>query len=115
MIETSINIYLLIFLVGCLPTVMWRFLGVYFAAKISEDSEVFIWVRAVATALIAALVMRIVIAPTGLLAQTALSSRVLALSAAVVIYALMRPRFSYSLVASLATLVALEAANIRFF
>jgi len=78
MIDPDINIYLLIFLTGCLPTVIWRFLGVYFAEKITEDSEVFIWVRAVATALIAALVMRIVFAPTGLLAQTALSSRVLA-------------------------------------
>jgi len=72
-------------------------------------------VRAVATALIAALVMRIVIAPTGLLAQTALSSRVLALMAAVVMYAIMRPRFSYSLVVSLATLYVLETAGIRLF
>jgi len=115
MIETEINIYLLIFLLGCLPTVIWRFLGVYFAEKISQDSEVFIWVRAVATALIAALVMRIVIAPTGLLAQTALSSRVLALSAAVAMYAIMRPRFSYSLVTSLVTLYVLETLNVRLF
>ncbi len=115
MIDPGINIYLLIFLVGCLPTVIWRFLGVYFAEKITEDSEVFIWVRAVAIALIAALVMRIVLAPTGLLAQTALSSRVLALVAAVIIYAIMRPRFSYSLVVSLVTLFLLETANIKLF
>ncbi len=114
-LDPDINIYLLIFLAGCLPTVIWRFLGVYFGEKITEDSEVFIWVRAVATALIAALVMRIVIAPTGLLAQTALSSRVLALVAAVVIYGLMRPRFSYSLITSLATLFLLETAGIRLF
>jgi branched-subunit amino acid transport protein len=115
MIDPDINIYLLIFLVGSLPTVIWRFLGVYFAVKISEDSEVFVWVRSVATALIAALVMRIVIAPTGLLAQTALSSRVLALGAAVVIFAVMRPRISYSLVASLGTLYVLEMTGIRLF
>jgi len=115
MIDPDTNIYLLIFLVGCLPTVVWRFLGVYFGEKITEDSEIFVWVKAVATALIAALVMRIVIAPTGLLAQTALSSRVLALVAAVVIYALMRPRFSYSLITSLATLFVLEFTDIRLF
>jgi len=115
MIDPDINIYLLIFLVGCLPTVIWRFLGVYFSEKITEDSEVFIWVRAVAIALIAALVMRIVLAPTGLLAQTALSSRVLALVVAVIIFAIMRPRFSYSLVASLVTLFLLETAAIKLF
>ena len=113
--ETQYNIYLLIFFLGCLPTVIWRFLGVYFAEKITEDSEVFIWVRAVATALIAALVMHIVIAPTGLLAQTALSSRVLALSAAVVVYAMMAPRFSYSLATSLVTLYILETSGFKLF
>ena len=115
MIEADYNIYLMIFAFGCLPTVIWRFLGVYFAEMISEDSEVFMWVRAVATALIAALVMHIIIAPTGLLAETALSSRVIALSAAVVMYAIMRPRFSYSLATSLVTLYILESANIDLF
>ena len=115
MIETDLNIYLLIFILGSLPTVIWRFLGVYFAGKITEDSEVFIWVRAVAAALIAALVMHIIIAPTGLLAQTALSSRVIALTVAVIVYAFMRPRFSYSLATSLVTLFALETAKISLF
>jgi len=115
MSETEINIYLLIFLLGCLPTVIWRFLGVYFAEKISEDSEVFIWVKAVATALIAALVMRIIIAPTGLLAETAFSSRVLALCAALATYAIMRPGFTYSLAASLVTLYILETMNVELF
>ncbi len=115
MIETDFNIYVIILVFGCLPTVIWRFLGVFFAERISEDSEVFMWVRAVATALIAALVMHIVIAPTGLLAQTALSSRVIALSAAVVMYAIMRPRFSYSLATSLVTLYILEATGIELF
>ena len=115
MMDPDINIYLLIFVAGSLPTAIWRFLGVYFGERITEHSEVFIWVRAVATALIAALVMRIVIAPTGLLAQTAPSSRVLALVAAVMIYWVMRPRFSYSLIASLVTLFVLETAEIRLF
>ena len=113
--ENQYNIYLMIFVLGCLPTVIWRFLGVYFAEKISEDSEVLIWVRAVATALIAALVMRIIIAPTGLLAETALSSRVIALSVAVATYAIMRPRISYSLAVSLVSLYILETAGIELF
>lgn len=115
MMATEFNTYLMIFLAGCLPTVVWRFLGVYLAEKITQDSEIFIWVRAVSTALIAALVMHIVIAPTGLLAQTAFSSRVIALCVAVLTYALVRPKLSYPLAASLVTIYILESANIDLF
>lgn len=115
MTATDTSIYLLIFLLACLPTIIWRFLGVFLAEKISTDGEILIWVKAVATALIAALVMRIIIAPTGLLAETALSSRVIALSVAVITYAIMRPKISYSLVASLVTLYTLETMGLELF
>ena len=115
MMDSGINVYLVIFLLGCLPTVIWRFLGVYFGEMITEDSEALIWVKAVANALIAALVMRIMIAPTGLLAETAFSSRVIALTTAVVVYGFMRPRFSYSLISSLVMLYVLESSGVEFF
>lgn len=114
MIDPDLNIYLLIFLAGTLPTMIWRFLGVYFAEKISEDSEVMHWVRAVATALIAALVMRILIAPSGLLAQSAFSSRIIAMLVAVGVFTITRAGLGPSMVASLLTLYGLETFGFKF-
>jgi branched-subunit amino acid transport protein AzlD len=64
-------------------TYCWRFFGVVASRQMSADSPLILWIRAVATALIAALVLRFVYAPSGLLAATELSSRILALGAAV--------------------------------
>lgn len=115
MIDTDINIYLLIFLVGTLPTMVWRFMGVYFSEKISEDSEVLHWVKAVAIALIAALVMRILIAPSGMLAQTAFSSRIAAMLVAVAIALAMRGSLGIPMTAALITLYALETFGLKLF
>ncbi len=54
---------------GYLATDIWRVAGVFAAAKVDETSEVFIWVRAVATALVAALIARILFFPLGALAD----------------------------------------------
>ncbi len=61
---------------GWATTYVWRFAGVYLAERTAPDSEVLMWVRAVATALVAALVARLIVAPPGLLATTALEARV---------------------------------------
>jgi hypothetical protein len=64
-------------------TYCWRVFGVVASRQMAADSPLILWVRAVATALIAALVVRFIYAPSGLLAETALSSRILALAASV--------------------------------
>jgi branched-subunit amino acid transport protein len=64
--------YVAILLAGVLPTQIWRWLGVALAGHISPDSEVLVWVKAVATALVAAVVARLVIFPEGALAETPL-------------------------------------------
>jgi len=76
-----VQTYVTILVAGAAATYLWRFLGVVYASRLAPDSAVLDWVRAVATALIAALVMRIVLVPPGALAETALASRVLALAA----------------------------------
>ena len=64
-------------------TYLWRFLGVVAISRLDPESPVLLWVRSVATALIAALVVRFVYDPSGMLAETAFSSRAIALAAAV--------------------------------
>jgi branched-subunit amino acid transport protein len=72
--------------VSAAATYCWRVFGVLAARQMRADSPLLLWVRAVSTALIAALVVRFVYAPSGLLADTAFLSRALALTAAVIGY-----------------------------
>ena len=70
--------YLLVILAGFLPTEIWRSLAVVFARGFDEDSEVLILVRAVATALLAAVVARLVLIPPGELTDVPLMIRIAA-------------------------------------
>ncbi|ODN70003.1 AzlD domain-containing protein [Methylobrevis pamukkalensis] len=67
--------FLFMVLAGALPTHIWRWLGVAFGTRLSEDSEIMRWVRAVATALVAAVVCRLVFYPQGYLAELPLAFR----------------------------------------
>jgi Branched-chain amino acid transport protein (AzlD) len=68
--------YLVLVLVGFLPTEIWRWLGVVVAHGIDEGSEVLVWVRAVATAVLAGVVAQLVLSPPGALATVPLLVRV---------------------------------------
>ncbi len=62
--------YLFVLLVGFVPTEIWRVIGVFLAGNLEENSPVLVWVRAVATALVAAVIAKLVLFPTGALATT---------------------------------------------
>lgn len=68
--------YLFILLGGTVATEMWRWLGVLAGARLKEDSEALILVRAVATALVAAVVGSLIMFPSGELAATPLALRI---------------------------------------
>jgi hypothetical protein len=68
--------YLLVILAGFLPTEVWRSLAVVFARGLDEDSETLIFVRAVATALLAGVVARLVLLPPGELEAVPLAIRI---------------------------------------
>lgn len=63
--------YLVLILVGFLPNEIWRWLGVVASRGLSEDSQIVVWVRAVATALLAGVIAKIVVFPPGALATIA--------------------------------------------
>jgi hypothetical protein len=71
---------LILILVGFLPSEIWRWIGIALGRGLDENSEILMWVRAVATSLIAAVVARIVFIPPGALAAVPLSVRVVALA-----------------------------------
>ncbi|WP_075288853.1 AzlD domain-containing protein [Pararhizobium arenae] len=59
--------YVFIAVAGWLATDIWRWLGVVAGNRLREDSEALNWVRAVATALVAAVVAKLILYPTGVL------------------------------------------------
>jgi branched-subunit amino acid transport protein len=73
--------YLILILAGYLPNEVWRWLGVVFSRGVREDSEVLVWVRAVATALLAAVIAKIVLLPPGALAAVPAPVRLAAVGA----------------------------------
>ena len=70
--------YLFILIAGWLATDAWRFLGVYLAAHIRSDAEILVLVRALATALVAAVISNLIFYPTGALAAAPLALRIAA-------------------------------------
>ena len=82
--------YLLVILVGFLPTDIWRWLAVIFARNLDDDSELMIFVRAVATALVAGVITRLVLVPTGDLIAVPLAVRVGAVAGGFLAYFLAR-------------------------
>jgi len=63
--------YLILLVVGFLAHEPWRWLGFYLGRDIDADGEVFRWVKAIANALIAGLVLRLVVFSPGALADVA--------------------------------------------
>jgi hypothetical protein len=59
---------LVLVLAGFLPNEVWRMAGLWFGAGVDEGSEVLVWVRAVATAILAGVIAQILVQPPGALA-----------------------------------------------
>jgi hypothetical protein len=88
--SAELHAYLILVLVGFLPSEIWRWLGLVLGRGLDDESEIIQWVRAVATALIAGVVARIVVIPPGALAGVPLSVRLAALAAGFFAFLLLR-------------------------
>lgn len=60
---------LVLLLAGFLPNEAWRYLGLWLGGGIDESSELLVWVRAVATAILAGVIAQILVVPPGALAS----------------------------------------------
>jgi len=61
--------YQALVLVGFLPNEVWRWLAVIFSRGLDDDAEILIWVRAVATAILAGVIAKLTIFAPGVLAN----------------------------------------------
>ena len=84
------NALLVLLLAGFLPNEIWRMLGLMLGSGIDEGSELLVWVRAVATAILAGVIAQILVQPPGALASVPGVLRYGALAAGFVAFALTR-------------------------
>ena len=68
--------YILLVLVGYLPNEIWRVLGLVLARGLDEDSEIVVWSRAVATAILAGVIAKLILFSAGTLAGIPLTVRI---------------------------------------
>jgi hypothetical protein len=98
--------YLALILVGFLPNEVWRMLGLLVSRGIDENSELLVWVRAVATAVLAGVIAKVTLMPPGALAGVPLSVRVAAIVVAFVAFLSVRRSVFASVLAGEVALVA---------
>lgn len=79
-----------LFVAGVVPNQIWRMLGLWFGGGIDEGSEILVWVRAVATAILAGVIAQIVVQPPGALASVPDVLRYGAVVAGFIVFALTR-------------------------
>jgi hypothetical protein len=82
--------YLALILVGFLPNEVWRWLGLLMARGLDEDSEIVVWVRAVATAILAGVMAQLISTTSGALGTVPLSVRVGAIVAGFLAFLMVR-------------------------
>jgi hypothetical protein len=68
--------YLVLLLVGFLPTEIWRMFGLIVGRGVDEESEVVVWVRAIAVAVLAGVIAKLTLFPPGSLAGVPAAVRV---------------------------------------
>ncbi len=78
--------YVILIAAGFLPNEVWRWLGIAASGGISEDSELLVWVRCVATAILAGVVGKLVIFAPGALASVPMTGRLGAVAVALGCY-----------------------------
>ena len=82
--------YIVLVLVGFLPADIWRLLGVIVGRGLDEESELLVWVRSVATAVLAGVIAKILFFPPGSLATMPLYIRLSAIGCGFLAFLLAR-------------------------
>jgi branched-subunit amino acid transport protein len=102
-----LELWLLLILCSAV-TYMWRGLGVLLSGRISTTSDGFVWITCVAYAMVAGLIMRIIVMPTGLLAASLLTHRLLACALGLAAYYVARRNLFVAVSVGAVTLTVLN-------
>ncbi|MGZ5805104.1 MAG: AzlD domain-containing protein [Xanthobacteraceae bacterium] len=102
----SLGPYFALLLVGFLPNEIWRLLGIVASRQLDEGSELLVWVRAVATAVLAGVISQLILTPPGPLANLPLIARLGAVAIGFVAFLLIRRSIFVGVLAGELTLIA---------
>ncbi|WP_162653805.1 AzlD domain-containing protein [Lentilitoribacter sp. Alg239-R112] len=106
--------FVFILIAGWLATDIWRWLGVIVGNRLQEGSLALTWVRAMATSLIAGIIAKLILQPTGSLADFDIYLRVLAVATGFLVFLMAGKRIAVGiLVALLVLLVGDWGLNFR--
>lgn len=100
--------YLPFIVAGFLASEPWRWAGAILGRNLDVESEGFLWVRAVSTAIIAGLVARMLVFPSGALVAVPLTVRLAAIFASVIVYFLARRNLGIGVLGGIVVLVTGE-------
>jgi hypothetical protein len=98
--------YLALVLVGFLPNEIWRWLAVIFSRGLDEGAEILVWVRAVATAILAGVIAKLTLFAPGVLATVPTPIRVGAVVVGFLAFLLIRRSVFAGVLAGEAALIA---------
>lgn len=102
------NPLLYILIAGVAANAVWRLGGLVLSSGLSEEGPVIAWIKAVSTALVSGLVMRIVIFPPGALASIGTPARVGAFALGIAVYYVTQRNMALGILAATVCLVALH-------
>ena len=97
---------LALIVVGFLPNEVWRLLGLMLVRGLDEKSQIIVWVRAVATAMLAAVMAQLVLATSGGLATIPVAVRIGALAVGFAAFMIARRSVFAGVVAGEAAVIA---------
>ena len=96
---TELGPMLALILVGFLPNEVWRVLGLVLVHGLDERSQFIVWVRAVATAMLAGVLAQLVLASSGVLATIPVGVRIGALCVGFVAFLIARQSVFFGVLA----------------
>ncbi|MGZ5164398.1 MAG: AzlD domain-containing protein [Burkholderiales bacterium] len=99
----------LLVIASAIGTYAWRGLGVLLSGRIQVNSELFNWVACVAYAMVAGLISRILLIPSGMLVQTLLVDQLCACVLALIAYRLSRRNLLVGVAAGVAAIMVVSA------
>ena len=102
----DIGPYLALILAGFLPNEVWRWLGLVFASGLDENSQIVVWVRAVATAILAGVIAKLILFSSGALETVPVSVRIAAAVSGLAVFLLSKRSVFAGVVAGEAALIA---------
>lgn len=97
--------FVFILIAGWLATDIWRWLGVIVGNRLKEGSLALVWVRAMATSLVAGVIAKLILQPTGSLADFDIYLRIFAVVTGFIMFLIAGKRIAVGIAVALLVLL----------